>query len=100
MWYICKAKGLYFVENLDDVVLFGDLYELYGKLLPKSQIDVGDLYFNNNFTISEIADILNKTRQAVYDSLKKTQAKLIDYENKVGALKMIKELKGKTSGTF
>ena len=82
------------MENLKEIVLFGDLFELYGKLLPKSQIEVGNLYFNENLTISEIADNLSITRQAVYDSLKKTEAKLLDFENKVGALKIIKRLKG------
>lgn len=82
------------MENLKEIVLFGDLFELYGKLLPKSQIEVGNLYFNENLTISEIADNLSITRQAVYDSLKKTEAKLLDFEDKVGALKIIKRLKG------
>lgn len=81
------------MEELNKTVLFGDLFELYGKLLPISQQVVGNLYFNEDLTLSEIAENLKISRQAVYDSLKKMEAKLLDIENKVGALKTIKELK-------
>lgn len=82
------------MEELEKIVLFGDLYELYGKLLPKAQVEVGDLYFNSNLTITEIANSLSKSRQAVYDTLKKTEKKLLEIESKVGALEIIKKLKG------
>ena len=81
------------MKEVSDVVKFGDLFELYGKLLPPSQTVVASLYFNDDFTISEIAENLKISRQAIFDSLKKSEKKLIEIEEKVGALKIIKSLK-------
>lgn len=81
------------MKQVSDVVKFGDLFELYGKLLPPSQMQVANMYFNEDLTISEIAENLNVSRQAIFDSLKKSEKKLTLIENKVGALKIIKSLK-------
>ena len=81
------------MKELEKSILFGDLFDLYGKLLSSAQYEVASLYFNEDLTISEIAENLKITRQAVYDSLKKSEKKLLQIENKVGALKIIKELK-------
>lgn len=81
------------MKQISDVVKFGDLFELYGKLLPPSQMQVANMYFNEDLTISEIAENLNVSRQAIFDSLKKSEKKLTLIENKVGALKIIKSLK-------
>ena len=81
------------MKELNDVIKFGDLFDLYGKLLPPSQMQVASMYFNEDFTISEIAENLNVSRQAIFDSLKKSELKLIELEEKVGALKIIKSLK-------
>ncbi|MBO4412779.1 MAG: HTH domain-containing protein [Clostridia bacterium] len=81
------------MKQINDVVKFGDLFELYGKLLPPSQMEVANMYFNEDLTISEIAENLNVSRQAIFDSLKKSEKKLVQIEDKVGALKIIKSLK-------
>ena len=81
------------MKQISDVVKFGDLFELYGKLLPAKQMQVANMYFNEDLTISEIAENLNVSRQAIFDSLKKSESKLVQIENKVGALKIIKSLK-------
>lgn len=81
------------MKEIEDVVKFGDLFELYGKLLPPSQMQVANMYFNEDLTISEIAENLKVSRQAIFDSLKKSERKLVDVENKIGALKIIKSLK-------
>ena len=81
------------MEELKKTVLFGDLFELYVKLLSPSQQQVANLYFNDDLTLSEIAEIVNVSRQAIFDSLKKSEKKLLEIESKVGALKIISELK-------
>ena len=81
------------MKELNDVIKFGDLFDLYGKLLPPSQMQVARLYFNEDLTISEIAENLKISRQAIFDSLKKSESKLIHIEEKVGALKIIQSLK-------
>ncbi len=59
------------------------LNEIYGKLLTKNQNEIIEDYYNNDLSLSEIAQNNNITRQAVRDILKKGEKKLFDYEEKM-----------------
>ena len=63
------------------------LLETYGKLLTKKQYQMLDDYYNNDLSLSEIAENENITRQAVRDNLKKGENKLFEYEEKLGIMK-------------
>ena len=63
------------------------LLEMYGKLLTDKQRDVTDLYYNQNLSLSEIAEELNITRQGVRKSLIDAENKLFDIEEKLCLLK-------------
>lgn len=63
------------------------LLEMYGKLLTDKQQDVTDLYYNQNLSLSEIAEELNITRQGVRKSLIDAENKLFDIEEKLCLLK-------------
>ena len=63
------------------------LLEMYGKLLTDKQQDVIDLYYNQNLSLSEIAEELNITRQGVRKSLIDAENRLFDVEEKLGLLK-------------
>ena len=59
------------------------LLEIYGKLLTDRQSDIADLYYNQNLYLSEIADEIGITRQAVRKSLIEAEKNLLDLENKL-----------------
>lgn len=63
------------------------LLEIYGKLLTEKQYDVVDLYYNQNLSLSEIAEGENITRQGVRKNLVDAENKLFDYEEKLQILK-------------
>lgn len=63
------------------------LLEIYGKLLTPKQNDVIDLYYNQNLSLSEIAEEANITRQGVRKNLVDAENKLFDYEEKLQILK-------------
>ena len=63
------------------------LNEFYGKLLTQKQSNFIDDYYNNDLSLSEIAENENITRQAVRDSIKKGEKKLFEYEEKLGFMK-------------
>ena len=63
------------------------LNELYGKLLTQKQSEIIDDYYNQDLSLSEIAENNNITRQAVRDILKKGEKKLFDYEEKLQFMK-------------
>ena len=59
------------------------LCQLYGKLLTEKQYEFIDDYYNNDLSLSEIAENNNITRQAVRDIIKKGEKKLFEYEEKL-----------------
>ena len=59
------------------------LCQLYGKLLSEKQLEFIDDYYNNDLSLSEIAENHSITRQAVRDMLKKGEKKLFEYEEKL-----------------
>ena len=63
------------------------LLSIYGKLLTDKQYSLLDDYYNNDFSLSEIAENLNITRQAVRDNLKKGENKLFEFEEKLEVMK-------------
>ena len=63
------------------------LLEIYGELLTKKQYDLLNDYYNNDFSLAEIAENENITRQAVRDNLKKGERKLFELEEKLQIMK-------------
>lgn len=59
------------------------LNEIYGRLLTQKQYEIIDDYYNNDLSLSEIAQNNQITRQAVRDILKKGEKKLFEYEEKL-----------------
>ena len=59
------------------------LLEIYGKLLTKKQYDVLNDYYNQDLGLSEIAENLKITRQAVRDNIQKAENNLYDFESKL-----------------
>lgn len=62
------------------------LCQTYGKLLTEKQYTLLDDYYNNDLSLSEIAENNDITRQAVRDILKKGENKLLEYEQKLGIM--------------
>ena len=70
------------------------LSDIYGKLLTEKQFEFIDDYYNNDLSLSEIAENNNITRQAVRDIIKKGEKKLFEYEEKLMFMKrMLKQEK-------
>ena len=68
-------------------VEIGFLLDLYGNILTEKQKLSMDLYFQQDFSLSEIAEQLGITRQAVRDSLLRAETTLYDTEAKLGLMK-------------
>ena len=72
---------------MEEKVKISMLCQLYGKLLTKKQFEFIDDYYNNDLSLSEIAENHNITRQAVRDIIKKGEKKLFEYEEKLMFMK-------------
>ncbi|MGM9927486.1 MAG: putative DNA-binding protein [Bacillus sp. (in: firmicutes)] len=59
------------------------LYDFYQSLLTEKQQSYMALYYLDDFSLGEIAEEYNVSRQAVYDNIKRTEAMLEEYEAKL-----------------
>lgn len=64
-----------------------DLFEKYGSLLTEAQRQVMREYYEYDLSLSEIAENLSVSRTAVSDALKKSVAKLENFEGRLHLLK-------------
>ena len=77
---------------MDKNVEISILCQLYGKLLSEKQLEFIDDYYNNDLSLSEIAENNNITRQAVRDVIKKGENKLFELEEKLSFMdRMLKQ---------
>ena len=68
---------------MDKKVEISMLWQIYGKLLTEKQYEYIDYYYNQDLSLSEIAENDDITRQAVRDIIKKGERKLFEYEEKL-----------------
>lgn len=72
---------------MDKKVEISMLCQIYGKLLTEKQFDYINDYYNNDLSLSEIAENYGITRQAARDNIKKGENKLFEYEEKLQIMK-------------
>lgn len=60
------------------------LLDFYGDMLTQKQRDVMEQYYNDDLSLSEIAENFGITRQGVRDAIKHGEAALLELEQKVG----------------
>lgn len=77
---------------MEESIKYIELFDVYGKLLTKKQQSIFNLYYMSDLSLREIAENLEVTHQAVKDSLDKSRSLLDNYEEKVGMLKLKKEV--------
>lgn len=59
------------------------LFEFYAALLTDKQMNYIELYYADDYSLAEIAEEFDVSRQAVYDNIKRTEKILEDYEMKL-----------------
>ncbi len=62
------------------------LYDFYGDLLTERQKEFYDLYYNEDFSLAEIAENAGITRQGVRDVIVRAEAILNEIEEKTGII--------------
>ena len=59
------------------------LLDFYGDILPEKKRGVMELYYNEDLSLSEIAEQIGISRQGVRDMIKKTEEELFFWEEKL-----------------
>ena len=88
------------------------LLDFYGELLTEKQRECYDLHFNEDLSLSEIAEQAGVSRQGVWDNIRRAEAALQEMEAKTGLIRrfrdtrrglealreLLGELRGETEG--
>ena len=68
------------------------LIDFYGDMLSEKQREAMELYYNEDLSLAEVADITGLTRPGVRDRLVKSETILCNLEEKLGLLKRFEEM--------
>lgn len=71
---------------------FSALLDLYGGLLTEKQADALDYYYNEDYSLAEISELMDITRQGVRDFIKRGEAVLADTEDRLQLYERFKAL--------
>ncbi len=68
------------------------LLDLYGEALTSKQRDYLSYYYNDDLSLSEIAENEGITRQGVRDAIKRAESQLFDMESKLKVSKKLQKV--------
>ena len=88
-----SVKALTFTQRADRRMSV--LLDYYGQMLTEKQLEVAQLYYNEDLSLAEIAQFANITRQGVRDSIKRAEATLLEMEERMGLARKFRDYQEK-----
>ena len=67
------------------------LLDFYGELLTDKQRECYDLHYNEDLSLSEIAEQSGISRQGVWDNIRRAESAMKDIEEKTGLIRRFSE---------
>ena len=74
------------------------LYDFYGDTLTERQKEFYDLYYNEDLSLSEIAENYGISRQGVRDVIVRAEAALTELEDKTGIIRRFHVMQDQLKG--
>lgn len=71
------------------------LLDVYGDLLTDRKAEVLDMYYNEDFSLSEVAEQVGISRQGARDLIRKGQEELLFFEEQLGLAERISVFRGR-----
>ena len=75
----------------DETLMRAMLFDFYGELLTDKQREYFDLHYNEDLSLSEIAEQTGISRQGVWDIIRRAEDAMADIEKKTGLIKRFGE---------
>lgn len=76
------------VKNMEMTLLF----DFYGDILTEKQREIISLYYENDLSLSEIAENMHITRQGVRDTVKRAENQLLEMEERLGLVRRFRDM--------
>lgn len=70
-----------------------EYYDIYRPLLTEKQCEIMEMYYFSDLSLSEISEETGSSRQAAFNSLKKSEERLEELEKALGLFKKRGEIK-------
>ena len=67
------------------------LLDFYGELLTDKQRECFDLHYNEDLSLSEIAEQLGISRQGVWDNIRRAESAMKEIEEKTGLIRRFED---------
>ncbi len=85
------------MNDIDDILELTLLFDFYSMLLTEKQRDIFDMYFNLDYSLQEIANTLDISRQTVFNTIKSCKTNLYSFEEKLGLIDRHNKIKDDVS---
>ncbi|WP_409968750.1 YlxM family DNA-binding protein [Bengtsoniella intestinalis] len=69
------------------------LFDFYGELLTTRQKELFDLYYNEDLSLTEIAEHADISRQGVRDVIVRAETAMQDIEDKTGLIRRFEQMR-------
>lgn len=89
LYSIFLKEGSALAKNLEVAVLL----DFYGEMLTVKQREFLEHYYDDDLSLSEIAQNEGITRQGVRDSIKRAEAQLFEMESRLGLSRRFNEVR-------
>ncbi|MDD3067974.1 MAG: DNA-binding protein [Acholeplasmataceae bacterium] len=76
------------METLDKKEYLNQLFDLYEPLLTDKQRLYFEHYYKEDYSLQEISELYQVSRNAIFDHLKKVEEHLSDFEKKLKLLEL------------
>ena len=87
-----NAKAFTGVVMADKTYEMTLLYDFFGELLTEKQREYFEYYYNDDLSLSEIAEITGISRQGARDNIVRAEKLLLEYEEKTGVVARFQEM--------
>lgn len=88
MWY-----NPYLVRIMSKDLAYSSLLDIYGRFLSEKQKSLTEHYYNEDLSLSEIAENEGITRQGVSDNIRRAEGKMKRWEEECGYCESFLRLK-------
>ncbi len=78
---------------MDKLIYYNELFDIYENLFTENQKEIFKLYYEENLSLQEIAEIKNVSRAFVSKSINQTVDKLESYEDSLRILMKNEKIK-------
>ncbi len=81
------------MKREEKLIYYNNLYDIYGSLLNEREKEIFNLFYEEDLSMQEIADVRSVSKSAIGSAIKTINKKLDDYEEKLKIFKLKNNLK-------